>query len=146
MDDALTLTIETKVVGQSRAKIAPWQVTLASRVAPGETLSVRDLLIDIVTLEVEAFRERQEQRRLTAMLAPEEIARAAERGKVGMGGHNLMQSVSVSDAISAALQAFEDHLYYIFMDGQQLLSLDEEITVRQGGRLLFVRLVALIGG
>ena len=146
IDDALTLTVEARVLGQSRAKTAPWHVSLASRVAPGGTLSLRDLLVAIVTQEVEAYRERREQRRLTAVLAPEEIARAAERGKVDMGGHDLGQPVSAADAISAALQAFEDRLYYVFLDGQQLLSLGEDITVRQGSHLLFVRLVALIGG
>jgi hypothetical protein len=146
MDTTLTLTVEAKVLGQSRPAITPWEVTLAARAAEDGALCVRDLLTAIVTQEVEAFRERQAQRRLTHVLLPEDIARGAAAGKVDMGGHDLGQPVSASEAVHAALQAFEDHLYYAFLDGQQLQTLDEEVTVPQGGHLMFVRLVALIGG
>ncbi len=146
MDTTLPLTVEAKVLGQSRPALAPWEVTLAARTAENGALRVRDLLTTIVTQEVEAFRERQTQRRLTRVLLPEDIARGAAAGKVDMGGHDLAQPVNTSEAVRAALQAFEDRLYYAFLDGQQLQTLDEEVTVPQGARLMFVRLVALIGG
>lgn len=146
MNPPLTLTIEAKVLGQSRPAIAPWEVALTARAAENGAMSMRELLTAIVTAEVESFRERQDQRRLTRVLLPEEIARGAERGKVDAGGHDLAQPVNTADAVAAALQAFEDHLYYVFVDGQQAQSLDEVAPAHEGSRILFVRLVALIGG
>ena len=146
MDRLLTLTVEAKTLGQSRPAITPWEVALTAHAADDGAVRVRELLIAIVTAEVENFRERQDQRRLTRVLLPEEIARGAERGKVDAGGHDLAQPVNTSDAITAALQAFEDRLYYVFVDGQQAQTLDEVAPVHAGSHILFVRLVALIGG
>lgn len=146
MDTTLTLTVEAKALGQPRSALAPWEVTLATRSTADGALRVRDLLSAIVTQEVEAFRERQAQRRLTRVLLPEDIARAATTGKVDMGGHDVAQPVNTSDAVQAALKAFEDRLYYAFLDGQQLQTLDDEVTVPENAHLMFVRLVALIGG
>lgn len=146
MNSPLTLTIEAKTLGQSRPAIAPWEVELTARAAEDGAMSVRGLLTAIVTAEVEAFRERQDQRRLTRVLLPEEIARGAERGKVDAGGHDLAQPVNTADAVTAALQAFEDRLYYVFVDCQQAQTLDEVAPVHAGSHILFVRLVALIGG
>lgn len=146
MDRSLTLTLEAKVLGQSRPAIAPWEMALAAHASQDGVVHVRELLAAIVTAEAEAFRERQDQRRLTRVLLPEEIARGAERGKVDAGGHDLAQPVNTAESVAAALQAFKDHLYYVFVDGQQAQTLDEVAPVRENSRILFVRLVALIGG
>lgn len=146
MDRALTLTVEAKVLGQSRPAIAPWELALRARADDDGGVRVRDLLTAVVSAEVAAFRERQDQRRLTRVLLPEEIARGAERGKIDAGGHDDPQPVNTADAIAAALQAFDDQLYYIFVDGQQMQSLDEVAPVREASHIIFVRLVALIGG
>lgn len=145
MNRALTLTVEAKVLGQSRPAIAPWELALTAPAAEDGATRVRDLLATVVAAEVAGFRERQDQRRLTRVLLPEEIARGAERGKIDAGGHDP-QPVNTAEAIAAALQAFEDGLYYLFVDGQQMRTLDELAPVRDDSHLLFVRLVALIGG
>lgn len=146
MDRLLTVTVEAKTLGQSRPALAPWELALTARVAEDGVSRVRELLTAIVTAEVEAFRDRQDQRRLIRILSPEEIARGAERGKVDAGGHDLAQPVNTADAVTVALQAFEDRLYYVFVDGQQAQTLDEVAPVHEGSHILFVRLVALIGG
>ncbi len=130
MDRSLTLTVEAKTLGQSRPAIAPWELALTARAADDGVMRVRELLTAVVTAEVEAFRERQDQRRLTRVLLPEEIARGVERGKVDAGGHDLAQPVNTADAVTAALQAFEDRLYYVFVDGQQAQTLDEVAPVQ----------------
>ncbi|HEX8730964.1 MAG TPA: hypothetical protein VF725_02785, partial [Ktedonobacterales bacterium] len=88
MNRALTLTVEAKVLGQSRPAIAPWELALTAPAAEDGATRVRDLLATVVAAEVAGFRERQDQRRLTRVLLPEEIARGAERGKIDAGGHD----------------------------------------------------------
>jgi hypothetical protein len=49
-------------------------------------------------------------------------------------------------AVAVALQAFEDGLYFVFLDGQQQEDLDAEVRLRPDSTLTFIRLVALAGG
>jgi hypothetical protein len=145
----LTLTIEAKVLGQRRPVLPAVDVTLTSSREADNVQTLRDLLTAVVTHEVEAFEERQEQRRLTRVLLPEEIERGAKRGKIDMGGHTASPgggTVSAAEAAATALQAFEDRLYLVFVDDQQVQALDAPVALHEGSRLLFVRLVALIGG
>ncbi len=151
----LTLTIEAKVFGQRRPALPACEVTLEVRPEADGTqmlLTLRDLLTAVVTREVAAFGERQEQHKLTRVLLPEAIARGAELGKIDLGGHTEApdahdaQPVSAAEAVATALQAFEDRLYLVFVDGQQMQTLDTPVALRAGSHLLFVRLVALIGG
>jgi hypothetical protein len=145
----LTLTIEAKVFGQRRAALPARGITLPLPPEWGDTLTLRDVLTAVVTREVEAFGERQEHRRLTRVLLPEEIAQGAALGKIDLGGHNetpAPQPVSASEAVATALQAFEDRLYLVFADGQQVRTLDTTVALHEGSHMLFVRLVALIGG
>lgn len=146
MSTPLTLTIETKVLGQRRPTTAPWHADIAPRPEDGRTLTLRDLLVSVITREVEAFNERQEQRLILHILKPDDIAAGVARGKIDMGGHEEAQSVDTEDAVAAALQAFADRLYLVFLDGRQVEALDEEIAIHDDSHLTFVRLVPLIGG
>jgi hypothetical protein len=124
-------------------------VTVERRLDAGDTQTLRDLLAAVVTREVAAFGERQGQRQLTRVLLPEEITQGAELGKIDMGGHSEgadVQPVSAAQAVATALQAFEDRLYLVFVDGQQVQTLDAPVALHEDSHLRFVRLVALIGG
>lgn len=146
MSTPLTLTVETKVLGQRRPATSPWHVGIAPRTENSRPLTLRDLLVSVITREVEAFNERQEQRLILHILKPDDIAAGVVRGKIDMGGHDEAQVASVEDAVAAALQAFADRLYLVFLDGRQVEALDEEVAVHDESHLTFVRLVPLIGG
>ena len=137
------ITIEAKVLGQKR-QIPAWTVPFSD--AGGSRQLLRDLITRVVVAEVNAFRERQEANRLIRFLTPEQITRGVEAGKVDMGGRDLVQEVDPEVAVGAALQAFEDGLYYVFVDGEQQLALDGEVFLRADSRVAFVRLTPLAGG
>jgi len=143
----LSIRVETKVMGQKRMQIPESVFTLPSDRKPdGAPLTLRDLITRIVLEEVAAFRQRQEERRLLRVLTEAEIARFAKLGKVNPGGQDIQQEVDLQEAVKAALQAFEDGLYYVFIDGVQQRSLDDPVRIREDSRILFVRLVPLVGG
>lgn len=52
----------------------------------------------------------------------------------------------ITHVVHAALEAFEDGLYFVFIDDRQIETLDERVTVGAGSRVRFLRLVALAGG
>lgn len=150
MSDQITLTIEAKVLGQRKPLITNWPLPLpptatSDSVGGARRMTLRELVTLAVTDEVAAFDQRQRERRLTRVMSPAEIERGAESGKVDMGGHEP-QIASLESAIATALQAFEDRLYLVLLDGAPVESLERELDLHDGARLTFVRLVALIGG
>jgi hypothetical protein len=135
------LTISGKVMGKSQPTFSHWQVSI-----PEAETTLEHLLTQIVRAEVEGFRDRQQQRRLTRILSPTEIEWGVTQGKVESGGSDLAQTVDLQGAIATALQAFSDGLYLVFIDDQQQAELTGLVRIRPNSELIFLRLVPLVGG
>jgi hypothetical protein len=141
-----SLVVEGKLPGRSRPLFTDWLIPLPPEVErSGGRITLRALIDRVVREEVEGFRRRQGRRRFTQMISLDEIGQGVARGKVDMGGRHLRQPVDADNAVGAALQAFEDGLYLVFIDGGPANDLDEEVTVGPDARMTFVRLVALAG-
>lgn len=142
-----SIIVEGKVIGQRRPLFSEWHVPLPPEVeAAGGRITLRDLLTQVVRAEVAAFRQRREERRLTQVLSREQIEAGAARGKVEMGGREAEPDVDPDEAVETALLAFQDGLFYVFVDDEQITDLDTEVRLRPQSRMLFLRLVALAGG
>lgn len=148
-----TLRVEARMIGKRKPLGAPWQVTLSPTLlrADAETrqvLLLRDLIAALVRAEVQAFRLRQEERRVLNILNAQEINDAARAGKISMGGEKELVPVEVDEdeAVRVALQGFVDGIYLVFLDGQPQRELDGPVQLHRESSLLFIRLVALVGG
>jgi hypothetical protein len=142
-----TITVEGKVLGQRRPAFAPLMLGLPPEWEGAlQEIRLRDLIARVVLEEVAAFDSRQAEQRVLRVLTPSEIGVQAARGKVAMGGQNLAQEIDPQAAVVTALQAFEDGLYYVFVDDVQQMALDDPVHLGPDSRLTFVRLVALAGG
>ena len=144
-----TITIEGKQFGRGRALFPAWQMPLPpeDERSGGGRMTLRDLITRIVHEEVAAFRERQERRLTVEALTRQQIEEGVAKGKVDMGGRDAeVQEVDAQAAVDAALLAFEDGLYYVFVDDLQQEKLDTEVYLRPDSRVTFLRLVALAGG
>lgn len=154
MADTTTISIEVRQTGQRRPLIPTRPFTRAPSDTVGTastTLRLRDLIAAIVRDEAGAFHHRQDERRLVQVLTARQIADSAQTGKIDMGGARDVGTsqppvVDEESAVAAALQAFADGLFFVFLDGKQYDDLDAAIEPREGSTLLFVRLVALAGG
>jgi hypothetical protein len=143
---SVAIQIAAKVVGQKKPLFTDWRVPIPTGDGSGR-LTLRDLISTIVVSEVVAFRERQETRRLAQVLTPQQIADGAARGKIDSGEREGdRQQVDEDAAVGTALQAFEDGLYFVFIDDAQQTTLDQQVFVGDDSRVMFVRLVALAGG
>lgn len=67
------------------------------------------------------------------------------KGRVDSGGRELFQPVDDESAVATALQAFEDGIYLVILDGEEQRELDREVHVQPDSQLVFVRLVLLAG-
>lgn len=129
-------------MGKTQPLFTNWQLALDL----DQSVILRDLLTQIVRNEVASFEDQQKQRRLIQVLTPKQISLGLEQGKVDLGGSDLAQAVDVDQAIAAALEAFTDGLYFVFLDDQQQENLDDVVTLRPDSQLMFLRLVPLVGG
>ena len=139
-----TLFVEAKLLGQRSPIFSGWRVELPER--GGDHLRLRDLITRVVLEEVGAFKQRQQERRLARVLGPADIEAGRLAGKIDSGERDLLQEVAPETAVGAALQAFEDGLYYVFIDGVQQTGLDRELWLKPESQVTFLRLVALSGG
>lgn len=69
-----------------------------------------------------------------------------ETGKMGFGQVYNTETVDVEKAVQDALQAFEDGLYFVFVDDKKIDKLDDNIDLKAHSKVFFLRLVALTGG
>ena len=132
-------------MGKTQPIFTNWELLLPER-AEQSPLMLRDLLTQIVLAVVAGFAAEQSQRRLMRILSPVEIHLGVDSGKVDSGGSDLEQVVDPEWAVENALQAFTDGLYFVFLDDQQQENLDATVTLQPHSELLFLRLVALVGG
>ena len=141
---SMNLTVEARMLGQRKPLVPDWHVALPTDL--GESPTLRALIEHVVRAEVAAFNERQEQRRLTQVLTPQQIQEGVTRGKIDMGGRESAEPAEGEAAVATALQAFEDGLYFVFVDDVQYSKLEDVLPLRAASRMLFLRLVALAGG
>ena len=143
----IRLAIDARLLGQKRPLLTDWGMTLPlDLTGQAVRLPLRDILTQVVLAELAAFQERQEERRLARILGPEALAAGVAAGKVDLGERDWQQVVEAEAAVTTALQAFEDGLYFVFIEGEQMTYLEDEVALRPEIHMSFVRLVALAGG
>jgi hypothetical protein len=142
-----SIMVEGKVAGQKRSLFTDWRIELPPLDEnQGDHLKLRDLITFIVMKEVEAFQLRQEKRKLAQVMSRQEIEQSVVTGKVDPGERDLQQQVIVDEAVGVALQAFDDGLYFVFVDDVQQTSLENEVFLKTDSKVVFLRLTALVGG
>ena len=142
------LTISGRTLGTKRPLFEDWSVPLPPELQErgdgGVTL--RDIVTRIVLLEIAAFKKRQRKRQVARALSAVAIEEGVTRGKVDSGERELDQKVDEEEAVHAALQAFEDGIYLVILDGMEKRNLDEKVYLQPDSTITFVRLVMLAGG
>ncbi len=141
------IIVEARLIGRRRKLLDDWSVSLPPEWGRGDDgVTLRDLISRIVLESVNAFRARQASNQFVRALTERQIEEGAAKGKIDCGGRPLQQEVQDDAAVGNALQAFEDGLYLVVIDGQQQTSLDAPVYLRPDSRVAFIRLVMLAGG
>jgi hypothetical protein len=140
------LTVNGRVVGGRRALFSDFGVDLPPGYGESGT-TLRELIERIVREQVTLFRRRQHDRQFIRALTEKQIAAQAAKGKVDSGGSDIApQEVDDEQAVGAALQAFEDGLYFVILDEEQQESLDAQVYPKPDSKITFIRLAMLAGG
>ena len=141
-----SITISTKAMGRRKPLVPDWQFPWPpAEHGDGERVTLRQVITRLVLEEVTAFKKRQQERQFVRVLTERQIECGVGKGRVDSGGRDLHQTVDPDAAVGAALQAFEDGIYLVILDGEEQRDLEREVHVHAKSHLVFVRLVMLAG-
>lgn len=80
-------------------------------------------------------------------LTDDEIRVQATSGAVRIAGKGRRdRKIDVEVEVNRAVRAFQSGLFAILVDGQQLMSLEDQVTLQQASKVTFLRLTPLAGG
>ncbi len=127
--------------------------TLGSR-AVGEALdlpeldgdrSLRMLLRTLVEQGLVAYEAHRSRSALLHILTPADLVEGASTGRYGREPRELPAPPAFDTAYIRAVEAFNDELFFAFLDDVRITDLDDIVTIEPRSRLRLVRLVALTG-
>ncbi|HAQ08143.1 MAG TPA: hypothetical protein DCR24_11720 [Bacillus bacterium] len=136
----MNLFISMKSIGKRKNVISKQTVQLPS--TPG---SLRVLLSELVTWNVQQLAEKDEEIHLVNYLTETEVNHQAINGKVGFGAIYNKKKPDLTEAIQTAIQAFEDGLFLVFINSEQVEALDAPLEMADGDEVVFIRLTMLAG-
>ena len=112
---------------------------------PDGISTLRELLTELVKIEVRNYNEKGTDRQLIPFLTGEEIEAQAETGKVGFGRVYSDRKADETKAVENACQCFADGLVRVFQNEEELAELDGPVRLQEGDCLTFIRLTFLSG-
>lgn len=154
----VAVRVSATVTGHRRMGVSEHDLVLA--LPPGQ-VTARQVIEASVTAEVAAFQARAEEASLVRVLTREGLARELTTGAVRTGGPQdpglddtaAVDAVPIDTApidtgaaVDAALLAFADGLFKVFVADRELADDDAPVALADGTQLLFLRLMPLAGG
>ena len=130
---ALTLTIRDEVLGGA----APHEWTLE---LPSEQTTVREIIRSRVYQEVQDH-NRQAGPNFRGLIQPEEAEQTLNGWKL-----KTPRQIDWKRQFERAVEAFEQNRILLLIDEEQAESLDEELELKSGSSVTFLRLTPLVGG
>ena len=104
--------------------------------------TLKDLLLDIVAREVEQYNAQKDQS--FVLLSEEEMAEMIDQGKVVFD--NLTEHhADLLKAQETVLENYQDGMIKVLLNDREIQDPDEEIEIKEGDVLTFIRLTFLAG-
>lgn len=107
--------------------------------------TLRLLLKAIVSQQVTAYNDKKEGPNILTILNTGQIQAASQQGKVSFGDSENTTLAVETTAIETALQAFEDGLFAVFLEEEQIEYLEEALDFDESKVFSFIRLTFLAG-
>ena len=137
---AFTIYVRMKKPGVRRSRELP----LVPFVLDKKPENVRELLLELTALGVKDYNERKDTENILAFLTRDEIEEQANRGKISFGSH-VGEDADLKKAAANTIQCFEDGIYRVFADEEELTNLEDKIPWKEGMIFTLIRLTMLSG-
>lgn len=107
--------------------------------------TVEGLIEDTVKICVAQYNNRKDHSEILENILKSEIDDMASSGKVSFGVNYGEDYANTEKAVKNALQCFEDGIFRVFLNGNNLENLKDTIIINENDELTFVRLTMLAG-
>lgn len=107
--------------------------------------TVQELIAETVKVCLEGYKKRVEDKDAMKVLEQDSMEKMAEVGKVAFDISYGEKIPAVQEAVDTAVLAFQDGLYRVFLDGEELDDLKQDIVLGEDKELTFIRLTMLAG-
>lgn len=138
----MQIKITVKQFGKKRSFVDQKAINIV-KLPP--TPNLQQLIVAVVRQQVQAFNQKLEEKSVIPFLLKKDIDQKSSTGKVGFSNVYNDQNADEQTAIDNALLAFQDGIYCIFIDDEQIEKLTTLINLREDSVLTFVRLTFLAG-
>ncbi|XVL61102.1 hypothetical protein PWP87_04775 [Paenibacillus amylolyticus] len=136
----MNVWITVKSLGKRKPVLAKQAAEL-----PETTHTLRQLIENMVALQLKALQDKKQQAELLSYLMPDDIEAQGAAGKVGFGAVYNEGVPDLNVAMETAITAYEDGLYKVFLNDEELQELDESLVVKDGDNVVFIRFTMLAG-
>ena len=132
------LTLQLKRLGKKKIHLLEFEIEKQPQ-------TLKELIEECVKSEVKRYNEKREEIKLMSFLSPKDIQEQSETGKIGFGDLENRELAQVDEAIANALLAFEDGLFVVFVDDEEIKSFEQSIDLKPDSVIAFIRLTFLTG-
>ena len=134
----MVISVNLKKIGKKKNKIEKENFYLENN-----PKDVRELLIEVVKTSVNKYINEKDS--VIDYLDLRQIKDKEEAGKITNGQSYDDRIPNLNDAIQNALSSFEDGIVRVFLEGVELVDLDQELDLVDGSNVTFVKMVMLAG-
>lgn len=136
----MLLYVTVKSVGKRKPVLGRRELVLEE--TPG---NLEELITAVVALQVKELTDKQGRGELIPFLTGDAINNQRVSGKIGFGTVYNDNPPEPGAAVEAALLAFEDGLYKVFLREEACKRLQEPLVLNEGDELVFIRFTMLAG-
>lgn len=136
----MKIYITIKSLGKKKDYLTKKEVILSEKPA-----TLRQLISYLVIQNVQEYNEKKNETPFVHYLTTSEIELQRVSGKVGFQTKYNENVASVDEAVSTAIQAFEDGLFRVFVKEDEVEILDDPLQLEDGDDVSFVRFTMLAG-
>lgn len=138
----MKITVRVKQAGRKHALIENKLIEIEDL---GKNPTLEILLKAVVKQQVEEFNDKPVEKNLLPFLSKDEIEQKNASGKVGFGSIYNENKADLTKAQETALQAFEDGMFAVFANDDEIQKLDEIVALNGETVITFIRLTFLAG-
>ena len=136
----MKIFVNVKQIGKRKNKIDKKKYEISEKIT-----TVKELLTEFVTINVNEFNNGFTENDIVPYLTDEKINDLLDAGKISFGVDYNEQKQDLEKAIENALQSYEDGIYRVFVNDEEMGEIDCEINLKENDELTFVRLTMLAG-
>ena len=136
----MKIFVNVEQIGKRKNKIDKKKYEISEKIT-----TVKELLTEFVTINVNEFNNGFTENDIVPYLTDEKINDLSDAGKISFGVDYNEQKQDLEKAIENALQSYEDGIYRVFVNDEEMGEIDCEINLKENDELTFVRLTMLAG-